>query len=211
MIHRLIMVTLLIFILSCQKKTENSKWSIKATYYEGCSCNAPCPCPFGLPMTNSYCKLNGLLNIHEGKYENIELKGVKAILSGSVGEWGTYYFSETTTKEQILAVEKILATVNIAAFDTILSSKVTKIDYKNENGKVSFSTPNIKVVMDMVKGKNDQPVVVQNLKSKWSQNYTPHLCSKNSRAFTDDSIHNFSFERKAGFSSEWDFADYDFN
>ena len=118
--------------LGCRQRTEKPKWEINATYHESCSCNAPCPCPFGLPMTNSYCKLNSLLDVHEGQFNNIDLKGVKVILSGSVGGWGEYYFSDATTTEQKSAIENILKVVNNSGFDTILTSKLTKINSRTK-------------------------------------------------------------------------------
>jgi hypothetical protein len=204
------LITLLVLISGCQEKTEIPNWSLEATYYESCSCNAPCPCPFGLPMTNSYCKLNGLLEIHEGHYNDIDLKGLQMIMSGSVGKWGEYYFSEATDSAQKHSIEYILEVVNAAGFDTILSSEKTKINFKNNNGKVAFSTSNINVVMSMVKGENDQPIFIQNLKGKLFENYTPYLSQINVRSFSD-STSNFSFEEKAGFISKWNLTDKDFN
>jgi Protein of unknown function (DUF1326) len=209
MTNNLFFFTLLVFILGCQQKTENTKWSLKATYYESCSCNAPCPCPFGLPMTNSFCKLNSLLEIHNGQFNNIDLKGVKVILTGSSGKWGEYYFSEATTNEQKRSIESILEIVNIAGFDTVLISKQTKINFENKDANVAFSTSNINVAMSMVKGKNNQPVIVQNLNGKPFENYIPYLSHKNVRSFSD-TAHDFSFEGKAGFTSKWNLTDNDF-
>lgn len=209
MMPKIFILTILIFVSSCQQRTEKPKWAMKATYHESCSCNAPCPCPFGLPMTNSFCKLNSLLDVHEGQFNNIDLKGVKVILSGKVGDWGEYYFSDAVTLEQKTVIEKILKVVNNTSFDTILTSKLTKIYFAKKDGKVSFSTANINVSMDMVKGKNDQPVVVQNLDGILFENYIPHLSHKNIRTFSD-TTHDFVFEEKAGFSSEWNITDNDF-
>ena len=166
-------IAVLILFLGCQQKTLKPKWSINATYHESCICNAPCPCPFELPMTNSFCKLNSLLDIHERKYNIIDLTGVKIILTGTSGKWGEYYFSEAITNEQKRSIESILKIVNIAKFDFILASKKTKINFEKESNNVAFSMSNISVLMSMVKGKNDKPVIVQNLKSKLFENYIP--------------------------------------
>ena len=197
------------FFLGCQQKTLKPKWAINATYHESCSCNAPCPCPFGLPMTNSFCKLNSLLEIHEGHFNEIDLKGVKVVTTGSSGDWGEYSFSETTTDEQKSAVENILKVVNIYGFNTILTSKKTKIVFEKKDDTVAFSTPKIKVVMSMVKGKNGEPVVIQNLSEKVFENYIPYLSHENVRSCSD-ATHDFSYEEKAGFISEWNLTDKDF-
>ncbi len=209
MIKNIFFITVLIFLFGGEQKTEKPKWYIKATYYESCSCNAPCPCPFGLPMTNSFCKLNSLLEIHEGKFNNLDLKGVKVVITGSSGDWGEYNFSETTTDEQKSSVESILKIVNVYGFNTILTSKKTKIDFEKKEGSVKFSTSKVNVMMSMVKGKNGEPVVIHNLSGKIFENYIPYLSHKNVRSCLD-TIHDFSFERKAGFASEWNLTDQDF-
>ena len=202
----LLSIALLFLLAGFQQKKDLPKWALKATYHESCSCNAPCPCPFGLPMTNSFCKLNSLVEIHEGHYNNINLAGVRVILSGAAGQWGEYYFDESTTIEQQQAVEAILKTVGITGFTTILNSKRTHISFEKKDDKLSFSTSNIKVEMTMVKGNNNQPVIVQNLKGKLFENYIPYLSHTNIRFFSDTS-YNFSFKKKAGFTAQWDLTD----
>ncbi len=211
MTSKLYIIPLFFLFLGFKQKSESfkSKWSIKATYYESCSCNAPCPCPFGLPMTNSFCKLNSLLEIHAGQFNDIDLKGVKVVITGSSGDWGEYSFSEITTDEQKLAVENILKIVNVYGFNTISTSKKTKINFEKKEETVTFSTSKVNVVMRMVKGKNGEPVVIQNLSKKVFENYTPYLSYKNVH-LCSDTIHNFSFENKAGFTSEWNFTNKDF-
>lgn len=199
----------LIFAFGCQSNKDKDQWEIKAAYYEACSCNAPCPCPFGLPMTNSFCKLNALLDIQEGVFNNIDLKGVKVLISGSSGQWGEYYFPEVVTDLQIQSVRNILQTVNISKFDSILICKRENISFERTEDSVVFSGPNIEVRMSMVKGKNKQPVIVQNLKGKYFENYSLYLAHKNIRSFSD-SLHNFSFDRKAGFAAQWNFNSRDF-
>jgi len=205
----LLCTAMLLLLAGFQQKKPAPKWALKATYHESCSCNAPCPCPFGLPMTNSFCKLNSLLDIHEGYYNNIKLDSVQVILSGSAGQWGEYYFAETTSKEQKEAVETILKIVRIASFDTVLNSKRTTINYEKTEDKISFSTSHIKVDMSIVKGNNNQPVIVQNLKGKLFENYIPHLSHTNIRSFSD-TTNNFSFKKKAGFTTEWNLTDSNF-
>lgn len=202
-------LTLFIIVSGFQRNKAKPKWTIKATYYESCSCNAPCPCPFGLPMTNSYCKLNGLIVIHNGSFNNTNLKGAKLIISGSVGKWGSYYFSEETTNDQKRSIEQILSIINPGGFDTILTSQHVKINVEDKGDRIRFAAPNIKVEMSMVKGNNDKPVVIQNLKSKLFQGYIPWLSDINSRSFQDKE-YDFSFEKKAGFTSTWNLNHNDF-
>ncbi len=190
-------------------KDNPEKWFLKATYHEACSCNAPCPCPFGLPMTNSYCKLNGLVLIHEGQYEDIDLSGLKAVLSGSVGSWGEYYFTETISDIQKDAFEKILKTINITHFDSIAHSEKTKINYSKTKSEISYSTSKIDVKLNTIIGANNKPVEIKNLNGKTFKNYIPHLSIKNKRTF-QDTINNFSFPQKAGFTSEWDLSENDY-
>lgn len=193
---------------ACLEKNEPT-WFLKATYYEGCSCTAPCPCPYGLPMSNSFCKLNGLVDIHEGEFNNIDLSGTRAILSGSVGDWGEYYFDTKTTDEQMKALEELFKIVDVTGFKTILKSQKAKINFSNQKGKVLYSTPNIAVELDMVRGLNDTPVIVQNLKSILFNDYTPHLAVENRKNALDSSF-CFSFTQKAGYSAKWDITNKNF-
>jgi hypothetical protein len=202
-------LTLLTVTSAFQPRTDKPKWKIKATYFESCSCNAPCPCPFGLPMTNSFCKLNALLVVHEGSFNKINLKGVKLIMSGSAGKWGAYYFSEEITPEQKRSMEQILFIINPGSFDTVLTSQVSAIQFEDKNGFIRYSTPNIKVEMSTVKGNHHKPVVIQNLKGKLFDGYIPCFSNTNIRAFSD-SEHDFAFEKKAGFISTWNFTQLDF-
>lgn len=209
MINNIFFITVLILLFGLEQKTEKPKWSIKATYYESCSCNAPCPCPLGLPMINSFCKLNSLLEIHEGKFNDIDLKGVKLVITGASGDWGEYSFSETTTDEQKSSVESILKIVNVYGFNTILTSKKAKIDFEKKEGSVTFSTSKVNVIMFMVKGKNGEPVVINNLSKKVFENYIPYFSHKNIH-LCSNTTYNFSFAKKAGFTSEWNLTDEDY-
>lgn len=200
---------LVMFTFSCQSNEGKEQWAINAIYYESCSCNAPCPCPFGLPMTNSYCQLNALLDIQEGIFNNISLKGVQVLISGSSGRWGEYYFPQAVTDAQIQSVCSILQTVNVSGFDSILVCTRTNILFERSEDSIVFSSSNIQVHMSAVKGKDDQPVIVQNLKGKHFENYSPYFSSRNIRTFSDPK-RNFSFARKAGFSSQWNFKSTDF-
>lgn len=189
--------------------SKQGAWFIKATNYEACSCNAPCPCPFGLPMINSYCKLNSLVEIHESKYKNIDLSGLKIILSGVVGEEGEYFISEPVSDEQINAFQEILKIVNPGGFSKISFGGKVAINYRNKIGIINYHTPNIEVELKTVVGKNNLPVVVHNLDGKIFENYIPHLAIINTRNFAD-SITNFHFENKAGFTSEWNISASDY-
>lgn len=208
-IHVKVICAVIIFTFGCQSKVDKKLWHIKATYYESCSCNAPCPCPFGLPMTNSFCKLNALLDIQEGTFNDINLKGVKVLISGSSGQWGEYYFPENVTDAEMESVRTILQTVNISGFDSILVCERTKILFDHSKDSVGYSSPNIQVRMSMIKGKDEQPIIVQNLKGKYFENYSPFFSIRSVRSFSDP-VHDFSFDQKAGFSAQWNFNSADF-
>jgi len=160
-------------------------------------------------MTNSFCKLNALLDIQEGVFNDISLNGIKVLISGSSSQWGEYYFPQTATDAEIQSVRTILQTVNISGFDSILVCERTKILFEHSKDSVGYSSPNIQVRMRMVKGKDDQPVIVQNLKGKYFENYTPYFSIRNVRSFSD-SMHDFSFDQKAGFAAQWNFNSTDF-
>jgi hypothetical protein len=199
----LLFISFLVF-QSC--KTQKGDWFIKATYHEACSCNAPCPCPYGLPMTNAYCKLNSFIDIHQSKYKNTDLTGLKVILTGAVGKPGQFYIAEPVKEEQINAFKELISIVNPGGFKEISFGGKVPMTYKNENGEIHYSTQNIKVRLKPVIGNNNKPVIVNNLRGKLFENYTPHLAIVNSRIFTD-TLNNFHYEKKAGFTSVWNISE----
>ena len=85
-----------------------------------------------------------------------------------------------------------------------------KIDFEKKEGSVTFSTPNVSVVMNRVKGKNGEPITINNLSKKVFENYIPYFSHKNMYLYSN-TTYGFSFEKKAGFTSEWNLTDKDFN
>lgn len=106
-------------------------------------------------------------------------------------------------------MEHILLIVKPGGFDTFLTSQHAKVDVEDKGDRIRFSAMNIKVDMSMVKGNNDKPVMIQNLKSKLYQGYIPCLSHINIRSFQDNE-YDFAFEKKAGFTSTWNLNHNDF-
>lgn len=205
-LHIILLIIAFLVFNSC--KVNKGDWFIKASYHEACSCNAPCPCPYGLPMTNSYCKSNSFIDIHQSNYKNVDLSGFKVILTGGVGEPGKFFIAEPVKEEQIIAFKDLLTIINPGGYNEITFGGQVPIDFNNKNGQINYSTQNIQVQLQPVIGNNGMPVVVNNLKGKLFKNYIPHLAIINNRTF-NDTITNFQYTNKAGFTSLWNISEKD--
>ncbi len=198
---------LLMVCLGCN--TQDKEWFIKATYHEACSCNAPCPCPYGLPMTNSFCRLNSYIEIQKSEYKNINLSGLKVILSGGSGEAGEFFVMKPVTKSQLRALHELIKTINPGSFKEISFGGIVPMQFENKNQKIKYSTNNIKVELKAVLGADHKPVTVKNLKGKIFEEYTPYLAITNSRNCIDTTS-NFVYKNKAAFVAKWNFSNLDF-
>jgi hypothetical protein len=61
-----------------------TKWWFEADYIQACSCDYGCPCEFQAPPTMGFCAGTGAWLIREGKYGNVDLKGLGLAY---IGKW----------------------------------------------------------------------------------------------------------------------------
>lgn len=52
------------------------QWSMRAEYYQACSCDYGCPCEFQAPPTRGFCEGIGAWRILEGRFDAVELNGI---------------------------------------------------------------------------------------------------------------------------------------
>ncbi len=156
------------------------EWSIKADYSEGCSCSPACPCPFGTPPTLGFCKGNALIEMKEGYYGDVRLDGMSVVVAFNFGQWVKLYISESATDEQIEAVVELMKLEPtfgiIFSGDTkILSIEKVPVSIEKTNTNVKFSVPDSKVEIEMMKGRDENPIKIQNLPIPFlSNNYTQY-------------------------------------
>ena len=73
------------------------EWTAEGDLFEGCNCNLLCPChvSFRQPPTMGYCDTIWAVSIDQGRYGDVDLKGLKAAIflhcPGNMadGDWTT--------------------------------------------------------------------------------------------------------------------------
>jgi hypothetical protein len=136
-------------------------WRMKGEYLKNCNCLASCPCDtIGVPAPADFCEGMAAMNIKEGHFDNVDLKGLKwlAIVHwpGGLHEGnGTLeaFIDESADEEQRNALMTILSGQAGGPFFEILSQIVTdfhgphfvRIDWDFDKGKrtARVSVPNI--------------------------------------------------------------------
>src|SRR4051812_22172848 len=80
-------------------QTAQGPWHLSGDLSEACTCGVPCPCNFGASPTHPYCYALFCLDIKEGAYGDVSLKGLH--LAGAGGAKGlVLYADDTASKDQ---------------------------------------------------------------------------------------------------------------
>jgi hypothetical protein len=177
-------------------------WSIQADLAEGCSCDPGCPCVFGSSPTHDFCEGSRLVEIKKGHYGDVKLDGVTAVISFRMGEWAKYYVSDQASDQQAKAAERLRS----AAFETIaswgvVSSEKVAVNVEHSKDQVKFSSPSSTVEIEVMKGRDGQPIQVQNLPMPGGLDYTQHKTVVNSH---ETKTASFSHSGTHGFTSRID-------
>ncbi len=159
------------------------QWAIKADYTESCSCAVPCPCVFNSAPTLGHCEGNGLIEIIEGHYEGVRLDGISVVMPFRFGEWARLYVSEKATDEQVKAAGKLIEKTFGMYFPSnefSVSDEPVHVAIERSQEKVKFSIPVSAVELEMVKGLEGKPIIIQNLPAPHMLDYTQYKSVINS-------------------------------
>ena len=105
--------------------SQDPSWQARLTYIEACSCDLFCPCYFNDHASHQgtgahSCNFNNVARFNSGKYNNVDLAGVKVWLSGDLGadwatkgqaDWLIVHFEPKATKEQKDGVMAIMTKI----------------------------------------------------------------------------------------------------
>ena len=109
------------------------------------------------------------------------------------GEWAKFYFDETANDHQMDAVVELLKmdeTRGLTANTTILSKEKTKISVERTADRVKFSVPSSTVEVEMMRGFDGKPIMVQNLPLPMSQDYTLYKSISNKHDGNEQSFNH---------------------
>ena len=189
-------------ILFLASPTFCNDWSIKATYSESCCCAVACPCSFGSAPTLDHCDWNGLIEIEEGQFGDVNLDGIKVVTTARMGEWIKYSVSADATDKQVKAAASLIASAwGTPAKVKVLAVERVAISVKRTEAKISFSTPSSKVEIEIVKGFGGKPIKILNLPKAQHQDMTQYKSITNKH---EDEKHGFEYTGTNGLASKLD-------
>lgn len=176
---------------SQETKTSEPDWSVTMTVIDACSCPVFCQCFFaGKPPAQGghaghesggakhFCRFNQAYRVDAGHFGMIRLDGAKFWFAGDAGEdfalpkldWAILTFDSSVTKEQSDALVMILRNLRFYQYERWNSYKIAKsapirwattpdgAEASLDGGKTA------EVVLRRLKGMNDGPVTLHNLK-----------------------------------------------
>lgn len=92
------------------------KWKLTGDWINTCSCDSGCPCLFYSDPTKGYCEGIDAFHIHAGKYGNVSLAGLNAVLVSRApgnlwkGNWtAAMYLDQRANAKQRQALETIFS------------------------------------------------------------------------------------------------------
>lgn len=129
-------------------------WKIEGTYLGPCSCKVSCPCELGeLEADRGWCSGILAFDVRSGSVDGVDVGGTRTVL---IGDWpsgflagngkGVLYFDDTTSAEQVAALESVYWGKKGGVFDVLgglvvewLPSQKAPISfsYKDGDGEVS--------------------------------------------------------------------------
>jgi len=149
-----------------QEPSQNTAWSVKAHYTDTCSCQPTCPCLFGSAPTLGHCDGVTLIEIESGHYGDVRLDGVNVLAVYRGGNWIKFYVTDEADKAQTEAAVKLLPTFeSFFAVENVLEVKNVPISVERSAERMTISTPNTTVEIEIMKGKNGKPIKIANLPS----------------------------------------------
>lgn len=158
--------------LSAQAQ-EAANWSFEANVAECCSCEIPCPCNFGLG-TKLRCDGNRLIEIYKGHVGDIDLKGVRFLVSFEMGAWTRIYADENMSEGQMQAFDLILP-LGFAGFKRLSRSiETVPMTVNRAEELITITTPASNVEMKPLRGMDGGLITVDGLPNNAFYDYVQY-------------------------------------
>ena len=179
-----------------QARAEGA-WSLVANVAECCSCEIPCPCNFGRP-TKLRCDGNRLIEIADGHAGELDLAGVRFVVSFEMGKWTRIYADEAMSAKQKAGFEAILPLAFAGFQRGARSIEHVPVTVERTREAIRFSTPASEVEMKPLLGLDGGPITISGLPSNAFFDYVQY---ESVRHVHRDPERSWSYAGTNGFAS----------
>ena len=157
-----------------QKVHADTAWSLEANVAECCSCEIPCPCNFGL-ATKMQCDGNRLIEIYKGHFGDVDLAGVRFLVTFEMGVWSRIYVDDAMSESQKEAF-KLIFPLGFAWFaKQARSIETVPLKVDRQENLIKFSTPVSNVEMKTLKGMDGGLITVNGLPNNAFYDYVQYV------------------------------------
>ncbi len=148
-------------------------WSLSANLAECCSCAIPCPCNFGRP-TSMRCDGNRLIEIYEGNVDELDLSGIRFLVTFEMREWTRIYVDDSLTAAQMEAFEAVfpLAFQGFSRLSRSIEQVPMTVTHAAE--QIRFTTPASEVTMKPMAGLDGGRISINGLPSNNFHDYVQY-------------------------------------
>ena len=154
-----------------------SKWNMKGSYFETCSCEVLCPCLFTSDPSHGDCTVLAAWHIDDGKFNGMNLAGLNVVgafySSGNMmtTKWkAALYIDDKASKDQKDALTRVFGgqeggvPATLASFiGEVLGVKSAKVEFKAIGKNRSVKIPGIaEAEIDAIAGQGGAEVRLEN-------------------------------------------------
>ena len=175
----------------------NQQWSLSADIAECCSCSIPCPCNFGKPTSMS-CYGNRLIEIYEGHFNDVNIAGIKFVVTFEMGKWAKIFIDDQLDKLRFQALEGLLPLAFGYFNNTAILVERVPLKVVRDVNFVKFSVPSSAVEMKALEGLDGSLISIDGLPSKAFFDYIQYQSIKH---IHHDDNRDWSYSGTNGFIS----------
>ncbi|MGI9303420.1 MAG: DUF1326 domain-containing protein [Gammaproteobacteria bacterium] len=199
-------------------------WRLEGTYFEGCTCDTPCPCIFLQPPTKGFCEAFVGWHIARGHADGVSLDdlNVSAWLHSpkalTEGNWSlALYVDERANDQQQQAIEKIwsgegggqLAIIS-SLVGEVKGVKKVPIEYVEYGKQRQLKVGGVgELELDELGGENGRPVLITNHPLAVSPGYPATVNTVASAKYSDYDVKDWGGSAVTGLSAPFVYGPYE--
>ena len=188
---------------------SEARWTLVGRWTDSCCCKVPCPCFFGSKPTEGYCEGASLLEVERGRFGDVRLDGLSAIVAYRVGGWSKAYVQEGAEPAQVSALAQLLPeALPFLAKGTPPVAVAAPLQVSRGAGTITYSAPEAAVELTIVESKSGEPIRLTNLPAKGTPfpEFHDHVQYRSARMAYSGAEGPFEYAGRNGFDSSVDVA-----